>query len=78
MELDYILFSFICAGLPCMYTGVCNKMRDLIRLIFAITLIVIYYINKWATADIDVGFFVCWCIVWSMILDQLYKKFKWK
>lgn len=32
--MEYILFSFILAGLPTLCTGYCNKMRDLIRLIF--------------------------------------------
>lgn len=73
--MDYILFSFICAGLPTLYTGICNRMRNFIRLLFIIMLIIIYYINKWETADIDIGFFVCWCVLWSMLLDYLYKKF---
>ncbi len=54
--MEYILFSFILAGLPTLYTGYCNKMRDLIRLFFIITFIVIYYINKWETSDINIGF----------------------
>lgn len=72
--MDYILFSFICSGLPALYSGTCNIMRDLIRVFSAIVLIIIYYINKWETADIDVGLFVCWCVVWSIFWDYLYKK----
>lgn len=76
--MEYILFSFILAGIPALYTGYCNKMRDLIRLIFIITFIVIYYINKWETADINVGLFICWCVVWTIFWDNLYKKLKRK
>lgn len=76
--MEYILFSFILAGTPALYTGYCNKLRDLIRLIFIITFIVIYYINKWETADINVGLFVCWYAVWTIFWDNLYKKLKRK
>lgn len=76
--MEYILFSFILAGLLTLYTGYCNKMRDLIRLIFIITFIVIYYINKWETFDINIGLLVCWYVVWTMFWDYLYKKLKKK
>lgn len=76
--MEYILFSFILAGLPTLYTGYCNKMRDLIRLVFIITFIVIYYINQWKTSDINIGLFICWCVAWTMFWDYLYKKFKRK
>ena len=74
--MEYILFSFILAGLPTLYTEYCNKMRDLIRLVFVTTFIVIYYINKWETSDINVGLFICWCVVWTMLWDYLYKRIK--
>ncbi len=74
--MEYILFSFIFAGLPVLFIEVSNKMRDLLRLVALITFIVIYYINKWETADINVGLFICWCALWTMIWDCLYKKLK--
>lgn len=74
--MEYILFSCIYAGLTTLFTGVCNTMRDLIRIVSLITFIVTYYINKWETADINVGLFICWCVLWTMIWDYLYKKIK--
>lgn len=71
--MEYILFSFIFAGLPTLYTGVCNKMRELLRVIALIVFIVTYYINKWETADINVGLFICWCGLWTMVWDYLYR-----
>lgn len=76
--MEYILFSFILAGLPTLYTEISNRIRDLIRIVALVTFIVTYYINKWETADINVGFFICWCAFWTIIWDYLYKNIKAK
>jgi len=68
--MEYILFSFAIAGIQAVLPKYIEKIM---QLTFLLTFLILYYINGWKTAEINVGLFICWYALWNVVLDYCIK-----